>query len=377
MEFFIVTNPIHIPAVFAEGGIKNTIQKTLQTGQDPQDATWRNGWGGITMIKIEDGGKAPKGQDFNGVLNALGAHTVFNQNGGRYQWSQEVINNFGGYPKDSIIQSDDGLREYRSLVDGNATNPNNGIGSTWLVYAGSGSVPNASSTTAGIMPVINALDSTSVNSALSASQGRVLNESKVNKSGDTISGNLEINGVLRANEFVNVGYAKTSNVNRSIIFYNNLTERARIQATTAGRLEFINATSYGFDKIVDANISGNSWSATKLETSRAINGVSFNGTSDISIPVFGLNQTWSDRTSIRTSGVSYVNNTSRAIEVIFSLGDIGGGPTASVEFYVNSTRVIYLRDLGEYDHNFTVTIPVGSSYRLVTGNIIVNWAELS
>lgn len=178
MEYSIVSNPIHIPAVFAEGGIKNPIEKTLQSGQDHQDATWVNGWGGITMVKIEDGGKAPKGQDFNGVLNALGAHTVFNQNGGRYQWSQDVIDNYSGYAKDFIIQSDDGLREYRSLIDNNTVNPNNGIGSSWLVYAGAGSIPNASSTTAGIMPVLNTLGSNSVNSALSAAMGKKLQDEK-------------------------------------------------------------------------------------------------------------------------------------------------------------------------------------------------------
>lgn len=376
MEFFIVTNPIHIPAVFAEGGVKNTIQKTLQVGQDPQDATWRNGWGGITMIKIEDGGKAPKGQDFNGVLNALGAHSVFNQNGGRYQWSQQVINNFGGYPRDSIIQSDDGLREYRSLVDNNATNPNNGIGSTWLVYAGSGSVPNASSTTAGIMPVINALDSTSVNSALSASQGRVLNETKVSKSGDTISGNLEINGVLRANEFVNIGWGKAANTNRSIIFYNNFDERARIQATTAGRLEFIGATSYGFDKIVDANISGNSASATSLQTARNINNVSFNGTSNISIPVFGLNQSWVDRTSSRSSGVQYVNNTSRAISVLISAQDVG--VVSPVTVNVLGVVIVDMNDIPDGTTLISFTVPVGATYTVnLNLNTLRKWAELS
>lgn len=219
MEFFIVANPIHIPAVFAEGGIKNTIQKTLQTGQDPQDATWRNGWGGITMIKIEDGGKAPKGQDFNGVLNALGAHTVFNQNGGRYQWSQEVINNFGGYPKDSIIQSDDGLREYRSLVDDNTTNPNNGIGSTWLVYAGNGSVPAGTSTTAGVLKVLNSLTSTDVGSALSAAQGRVL-DSKLSHAIDNLRAEL-LNKMFGINQYwLNVTSSRVSSG-----VYNNSTSK--------------------------------------------------------------------------------------------------------------------------------------------------------
>ncbi|WMC00416.1 putative tail fiber protein [Acinetobacter phage Ab69] len=60
MEFSIVANPIFIPAPFAVNGIKNTIQKSRQTGQDPQDATWLTGWEGITFTPIEAGGKPPK-----------------------------------------------------------------------------------------------------------------------------------------------------------------------------------------------------------------------------------------------------------------------------------------------------------------------------
>lgn len=180
MEFFIVANPIFIPAPFAVNGIKNPIQKSRQTGQDPQDATWLTGWEGITFTPIEAGGKPPKGQDFNGIFNALSQNNVFVQNGGRYKFSQDVITNYGGYAKDSIVQSDDGTREFISLVDSNTTNPNNGLGGNWLVYAGAGSVPPATSTTAGVTKVINSLNSTDVGSALAAAQGRELDLKKLN-----------------------------------------------------------------------------------------------------------------------------------------------------------------------------------------------------
>lgn len=177
MEFSIVANPIFIPIAFAANGIKNLIQKVRQVGQDPEDSTWNEGFPLITMTKIEDGGKAPKGQDVNGVLNALSEHVIYGQNGNRYTWSQDVVNGFGGYALGAIIQSDDTTKEFRSLVANNTVNPNNGLGGAWEVYSGQGSIPTATSTTAGITKVLNVLNSTDVGSALSANMGRSLLES--------------------------------------------------------------------------------------------------------------------------------------------------------------------------------------------------------
>lgn len=176
MEFSIVANPIFIPIAFAANGIKNIIQKVRQTGQDPEDFTWNEGAPLITMTKIEDGGKAPKGQDVNGVLNALSEHVIYGQNGGRYTWSQDVINNYGGYAAGAIIQSDDLTKEFISLIPNNTVNPNNGLANAWSVYTGQGSIPIASSTTAGILKVLNLLTSNDTGSALSAAQGRVLGD---------------------------------------------------------------------------------------------------------------------------------------------------------------------------------------------------------
>lgn len=175
MEFSTVANPVFIPVAFAKNGAKNFIYKNHQQGQDAQDMTWNIGAPPITMIEKELGGKPPKGQDFNGVFNAISEHTVFIQNGGRYKWSQDVVNENDGYPKDHIVQSNDGKKEFISTTDNNKNNPNTNM-QGWLVYSGQGSVPNGSSTTAGVLKVINSLDSNDVGSALSAAQGNVLGE---------------------------------------------------------------------------------------------------------------------------------------------------------------------------------------------------------
>lgn len=172
MEYFIVANPIFIPIAFAKNGLKNPIQKTRQVNQQPQDMTWDEGSPAITLTPLEDGGEAPKGQDFNGVINAISDNVIFTQNGNRYKWNQDVIENFGGYETDAIIQSDDGLREFKSTIPLNTVNPNNGLQNSWIVYSGQGSVPVATSTTAGITRVINSLTSTEVAFALSAAMGK-------------------------------------------------------------------------------------------------------------------------------------------------------------------------------------------------------------
>lgn len=273
MEFSIVANPIFIPIAFAANGIKNLIQKVRQVGQDPEDSTWNEGFPLITMTKIEDGGKAPKGQDVNGVLNALSEHVIYGQNGNRYTWSQDVVNEFGGYALGAIVQSNDTTREFRSLVANNTVNPNNGLGGVWEVYSGQGSIPTATSTTAGVTKVLNVLNSNDIGSALSANMGRSL-------------------------------------------------------------LESINI---------------------KLDASRAL----------------GIGQTWQDVKSLRSSGVTYINNTPRPIQV-FVCGNFDNG-----SIVIDNVTMPVL-DAAAYSF-INVIIPSGSSYRmnLATGSSgIISWAEL-
>ena len=241
-----MANPIFIPAPFAVNGIKNPIQKSRQTGQDPQDATWLTGWESITFTPIEAGGKPPKGQDFNGVLNALSQNNVFVQNGGRYKFSQDVIANYGGYAKDAIVQSDDGTREFISLVDSNTTNPNNGLGGNWLVYAGAGSVPPATSTTAGVTKVINSLASNDVGSALSAAQGRIL--------ADSIASRPSIDQIVGINQqWKNVTASRTVGVN----YQNQFSKPIQVLLSSQ---EFNNAATMSVyvNNVLIASVSGSS-----------------------------------------------------------------------------------------------------------------------
>ncbi|AYP69085.1 hypothetical protein [Acinetobacter phage vB_AbaM_IME512] len=257
-----MANPIFIPIAFAANGIKNLIQKVRQVGQDAEDFTWNDGAPLITMTKIEDGGKAPKGQDFNGVINALSEHVIYGQNGNRYTWSQDVVDEFGGYALGAIVQSNDTTKEFRSLVANNTVNPNNGLGGAWEVYSGQGSIPVATSTTAGITKVLNVLNSTDVGSALSAAQGKVLNDNMnnfLNKfSSSLIANNGSFSIPLGNGTTIIVKYGSTS-VNGD--------SNATVNFTTAFPNLCLNAqatlNSVSFDSQSDAGC-GVTWTRTGL-----------------------------------------------------------------------------------------------------------------
>lgn len=130
-------NPILIPQAFASNGSKNTIQNTRQTGQDPEDATWSEGFPNVTMQPMESGGLPPKGMDFNGILHALSASIVHQQKGGFFYFDSNHANAIGGYSTGAILIADDNRRLFISTIDKNKTNPNqNPTG--WEILAGEG-----------------------------------------------------------------------------------------------------------------------------------------------------------------------------------------------------------------------------------------------
>lgn len=130
-------NPVLIPQAFAANGSKNNIQNTRQPGQDPEDATWSDGFPNVTMQPIESGGLPPKGMDFNGILNALSATIVHIQKGNLFYFDKAYCDAFGGYQKGAILLADDGTKVFISVADKNTNNPNQNPQS-WEVIAGIG-----------------------------------------------------------------------------------------------------------------------------------------------------------------------------------------------------------------------------------------------
>lgn len=130
-------NPVLIPRPFAVNGSKNSIHDTRQAGQDPEDATWSDGFPNVTMQPVESGGLPPKGMDFNGIFNALSDTAVHLQKGGFFYFDKAYSDSFGGYQTGAILISDDNTKLFISISDNNNNNPNQNT-KGWTILAGAG-----------------------------------------------------------------------------------------------------------------------------------------------------------------------------------------------------------------------------------------------
>ncbi len=124
-------------------------------------------------------------------------------------------------------------------------------------------------------------------------------------------------------------------------------------------------------KILQDNKLGktdNAVSASKLENARKINGVNFDGSTDIDLPLIGVNQTWQNLTASRAAETIYTNTTGKPIQVAINYNgnnayfDIGG-----VE--------IYMPDYNAFGFAFFI-IPNGTTYRIRNQVGINSWSEL-
>lgn len=170
-----MSNPYMVKIPFCNAGNKNAIQLIQQAGQDPEDATYQEGFPPVTMLNEDAGGLPPKGLDFNGIFYELSSPIAHYCRGDRIQFDATYAAAIGGYAKGWIVASNDYQKDYISLVDNNLADPN-GTNTTWAVYAGQGSVPAATSTTTGTVKLVNSLAITATDAALTAAQGKALKD---------------------------------------------------------------------------------------------------------------------------------------------------------------------------------------------------------
>ena len=143
---------------WALDGLKNNIPAERNGGLAQEAATYAEGFPSITMTPISVGGKPPSGKDMNGVLYEISAHTVWQNQGGRYRFDQAFCDTIGGYPKGAVLINDTLDTEYISLVDANTHNPNSGNNTgKWEIHAGKGL--KASTIRAGIVQLLSATNS--------------------------------------------------------------------------------------------------------------------------------------------------------------------------------------------------------------------------
>ena len=150
--------PRLLSKAWASDGLKNSIPNTRNSEMPQEGATYADGFPSITMTPISTGGKPPSGKDMNGVLYEISAHTVWQNQGGRYRFDQAFCDAIGGYPKGSVLINDTLDTEYISLLDANTHNPNSGNNTgKWAIHAGKGL--KASTMQAGIVQLSSATNS--------------------------------------------------------------------------------------------------------------------------------------------------------------------------------------------------------------------------
>lgn len=159
-------------------------------------------------------------------------------------------------------------------------------------------IDKASTTVAGIVQLNDSLTSTSNTQALTANQGKILQDTKANKAGETFTGRVKATDFIaprwRSAEPISL-FRETSNdaqqlYTGGLLISNNYADNTHIPAHgiyAKGQIK----TDAGFI----GNLTGNSASATQLQNPRTINGVAFDGTQNITI---------ADNTKVAKSGDS-------------------------------------------------------------------------
>ena len=230
-------NPDLIPEPFAQSGDKNTIPLERAIADPVYRASWRVGFPPDTRLPKDVGGEAPDGLDFNGVLNILSQAVVFLQKGNAYQFDAALA----PYPIGALVRSNDNLTTYQSTVVSNSNNPNSNM-TGWRVYNGSGFI-------------VDNLTNSDGTKALSAKQGKVLQDNKLeaNKVGAA-------NGVASLDANTKVPVTQLPNASTTVIgavqLNNTLTSVSTSQALTAAQGKIIadgftgTKTTNGYQKLL-------------------------------------------------------------------------------------------------------------------------------
>ncbi|MEJ3963024.1 gp53-like domain-containing protein [Citrobacter braakii] len=141
-------SPSKQPKPFGINGQREDILPTTPSGDNT--ASYESGFPPITMILKSAGGLPPKGQDMNQILYELSALCRWASAGALNTFDSTFSTGIGGYPKGSLLFSDDGLNAYINTTDDNTANPNSG-GSGWkdlFTFMGLGSAAKLSAPTA-------------------------------------------------------------------------------------------------------------------------------------------------------------------------------------------------------------------------------------
>ncbi|NIG77833.1 phage tail protein [Klebsiella sp. Ap-873] len=122
-------SPKKQPVPFGVNGQREDLLPTTPAGDNT--ASYDLGFPPVTMILKAAGGLPPKGQDMNQVLFELSSLCRWMSTGAVNAFDSAFSSSIGGYPKGSILLSDDGSNIFISNSEANTSNPNSG-GSGWV-----------------------------------------------------------------------------------------------------------------------------------------------------------------------------------------------------------------------------------------------------
>ena len=121
MESTDIIKPLAITQPVATDGTKFNIPESATGSERASIAT---GFPDITMKSLADGGKPPRGEDFNGLFYLSTDQRVYVQNGGVITFDQNVSDTIGGYPKGAILDYvvDNNFYKVQSVIENNTYN---------------------------------------------------------------------------------------------------------------------------------------------------------------------------------------------------------------------------------------------------------------
>ncbi len=120
------------PVPFGVNGLRESLPNTTPAGDNT--ASYNLGFPPITMTLKSAGGLPPKGQDMNQILYELSSLSRWASAGAFNKYDSTFATAVGGYPKQSIIASDDGSTLFISTIDDNLNNPN-AVATGWISFS--------------------------------------------------------------------------------------------------------------------------------------------------------------------------------------------------------------------------------------------------
>lgn len=157
--------PSKIPLAFASSGDKNVIPESTET---TGLASWRDGFPAITSTPFSEGGIAPKRVDFNGIFNALSLATLWQQQGGFYEYDATT-----DYEVGNVVEYNNDL--YKCLV---ANGPNSAVKAPTDTTVWS-KVMTAADTAALYLPLAGGTMTGSIKTSANLALGRTSNSSQL------------------------------------------------------------------------------------------------------------------------------------------------------------------------------------------------------